>query len=102
MGHKPTDDKTAITDILEGMVKKGWTIDYVDDEEDTYHTSDVATAVSHVTDVDQASVYLSHKKRGIEEAWLWFVLGNDPEEVVCNYTVTLDPDLSSIVDPWWD
>jgi hypothetical protein len=98
---RPSNDREAITLILEGLVNAGHTITAVIDDtwnkdEKTY-TSDVTEAVSLCTGVDEAFVLLDN-----ESQWIYFVLGNDPEEVASNYTVGLDPDLSNIVDPWWD
>lgn len=97
---KPSNDREAVTLILEGLVNAGHTIEYVNDGEDLYYTEDVAEAVQHVMDVDMAHVFLDLPDGG--SGWVWFVLGNDPEEVAADYTVNLDPDLSSIVDPWWN
>lgn len=98
---KPSNDREAITLILAGLVSKGHTITAVIDDpwnraEKTY-TPSVAEAVDLVCGVDEAFVLLDN-----EQAWIYFVLGNAPEEVACNYTVNLDPSLSDIVDPWWE
>lgn len=101
---KPSNDREAITLILQGMVDAGWTITEV--ANDTWNpdarevTSDVVEAVGHVTDVDEAYVFLTQEGR--KDQYIFFVLGNDPEEVACDYTVGLDPELSAITDPWWN
>lgn len=97
---KPSNDREAVTLILQGLVDKGHRLTEVRD--DTWNPDDltpvttVAEAVDLVMAVDEAVVFLD------DNAWIFFVLGNDPEEVACDYTVNLDPDLSSIVDPWWN
>lgn len=97
---KPSNDREAITLILTGLVEKGHTvygvIDDIWDKENVTLTSDPNEAAALVCEVDEAFVYLDDR-----EAYIYFVLGNDPEEVACDYTVNLDPDLSNIVDPWW-
>ena len=97
---RPSNDREAITLILNGLVMAGHTITAVIDDtwnkdEKTY-TSNVHEALALVTSVDEAFVLFDD-----ESAWVYFVLGNEPEEVACNYTTNLDPDLSNITDPWW-
>lgn len=100
---KPSTDAEAIRLILSGMSQKGYTI--VEVANDTWNmderevTSDVDEATGHVTDVDEAYVFLTTPAG--ERGYIYFVLGNDPEEVACDYTTNLDPDLDSIVRPWW-
>lgn len=48
----------------------------------------------------------------VDESWLWvrgtdgqlrvvfFVLGNDPEEVICDHSVALTPVLDPLIDSW--
>jgi hypothetical protein len=98
---KPSNDREAVTLILTGMQDAGWTITKVNDGEEVYPVNNaVDKAVGHVMDVDMAHVFLVSSE-GVK-GWVWFVLGNDPEEVAADYTLTLDPDLSAITDPWWN
>lgn len=107
---RPSNDKEAITLILQGLVAAGHTIVSVIDDtwnkDDKTYTSDVDEAVDLITGVDEGFVLLRTKDSDdpdyMDDAWIYFVLGNDPEEVACNYTVNLDPDLSNITDPWWN
>ena len=100
---KPSNDREAITLILTGMVEKGYVLTETADDtwnpDERVETTTVEAAVEAVMAVDEAVVYLGTPKG--EGAWIYFVLGNDPEEVACNYTTNLDPDLSNITEPWW-
>lgn len=100
---RPSNDREAITLILQGLVDTGHTIYEVADDtwnlDQRWQVSMVETAVDYVDNVDEAYVFLLTPNR--EDAWIRFVLGNEPEEVACDYTTNLDPDLSDIVDPWW-
>jgi hypothetical protein len=97
---KPSNDREAVTLILQGLVDKGHVLDQVQDDTwssdpaDNTKVSTVAEAVELVMGVDEAFVIF-------ENGYIYFVMGNDPEEVACDYTVNLDPDLSNITDPWW-
>lgn len=108
---RPSNDKEAITLILDGMAAKGWTVYMVQDDvwgvaEDNVLVSSTDEAVDAITAVDEAFAFFvkgtppTDKSDG-GDGYIYFVLGNEPEEVACDYTTNLDPDLSSITDPWW-
>lgn len=105
---KPSNDREAIRLILQGLVAKGHKIvGYIDDtwnRDDKTYTSSVSEAADAMNGVDEGFVLFNSKDyEGTGyDAWVYFVLGNDPEEVACNYTINLDPDLSNITDPWWE
>lgn len=108
---KPSNDKEAITLILEGMKAKGWSCLMVqddtwsNDEADNPRVTTIPEAVEVITGVDEAFAYLykeGNTDHSNPDGYIYFVLGNSPEEVACDYSVGLDPDLSSIIDPWWN
>lgn len=98
---RPSNDREAITLILEGLVAKGHTLTNVIDDtwnkDERTPVNSVEEAVDLVTGVDEAFVLLDN-----DSQWIFFVLGNEPEEVASNYTIGLDPDLDNIVRPWWE
>ena|SRR3982751_2756956 len=104
---KPSNDREAVTLILQGLEAEGWNTYMVQD--DTYDrdpannskVDNVAQAVDLVMGVDEAFVYLLRKDDG-RQGYIYFVLGNEPEEVACDYTTNLDPELNNITDPWWN
>jgi hypothetical protein len=101
---KPSNDREAIGLILEGLAQQGYRVTEV--MQDTWMPEDLTPvnspeeAADAVCEVDEAYVYIDTPDGS--EGWIFFVLGNEPEEVASNYTVNLDPALSNIVDPWWD
>lgn len=101
---KPSNDHEAIALILEGITKAGCTVTQVMEDtwcpEDLTSVSTVAEAVALVCGVDEAYVYVNSPEDG--EGWIRFVLGNDPEEVVCDHTINLSEFIDPITDPWWD
>lgn len=108
---KPSNDTEAITLILQGLADKGWTCymvqddTYSNDTADNVRVSSIDEAVEVCTGVDEAFAYLlkgDDKAENGPSAWIYFVLGNEPEEVASNYTTNLDPDLDNIVQPWWE
>ena len=109
---KPQDDRTAIFLILDGLTKLGYQLVSVIDDtwnpEDVTRVSTVEEAVNLVTGVDVAFVRINLPDSSIDptgktsDAYIYFVLGNAPEEVACDYTTNLDPDLSNITLTWWE
>jgi hypothetical protein len=109
---KPSNDKEAITLILQGLQDKGWRCLMVQDDdmaaaEDNVLVNSVEEAVNTITAVDIATAYLyknGNKPPSTKDecdGYVWFVQGNDPEEVAADYTVNVDEIISSITEPWW-
>lgn len=96
---KPSNDREAITLILDGLRAKGVTPYVVNDGEDVVPVDSTAAAVEAITAVDEATVEVSLPDG--RESFIFFVLGNDPEEVVCDHGVSLSEFIDPIVDPWW-
>lgn len=106
----PKNDKTAIYLILSGLKSKGYTL--VSVVQDTWNPDEVALAstaeeaTNLMCEVDEGFVRIDLPGTPLDltgktsDAYIYFVLGNSPEEVACDYTTNLDPDLSSITDPW--
>jgi len=100
---KPSNDREAVSLILNGMVAVGHSIVEVADDtwntDERQQTTDPNEATEMVMAVDEAYVFLNTPEG--TSGYIYFVLGNDPEEVACDYTTNLSPDLDNIVDPWW-
>ena len=96
---KPSTDREAVTLILEAVVKAGrklYSVTYPGASLDEgVRVRSVKRAIEEVMAVDDAYVVLS------DGAWLRFVLGNDPEEVLCDHTVSLTSIVNPVVYPWW-
>lgn len=101
---KPSNDREAVLLILQGMTAAGCQIDSVADDtwnpDELQFTSDPAEATEMVMAVDEATVYI--KLPNGQKSWVFFVLGNDPEEVACDHGVNLSPYIDPIVTPWWN
>ncbi len=101
---KPSNDREAVTLILEGLTKVGCKVTEVADDtwnpDDLTQVSTVAEAVDLVMGVDEAHVYLDLPNG--KSSFIYFVLGNDPEEVACDHGVNLSEFIDPIVEPWWE
>lgn len=96
---KPTTDRGGIQQTIRALKEAGWELHQVADGGD--ENENVATepeALDAIMAVDDAYLIV---KRGDDTGWVRFVLGNDPEEVICDHTA----DLSDVLDPltrsWW-
>jgi hypothetical protein len=99
---KPTTDRAAIGHVIDGLTKAGWTLDYVNDGEDEVPTPTKAKALEAITAVDDAYLFVYEGHKNGPQGWVRFVLGNDPEEVVCDHTINLSAAIDPVTDPWWN
>lgn len=101
---KPSSDREAISLIIDGLIERGVTPAFSRDgegEDLTY--TDKESALDWLTSCDDSVLFVTLPE-GSERSTshIYFVLGNDPEEVACDYGVSLSPYLDPIVDPWWE
>jgi hypothetical protein len=94
------DWSVPVKSLLAKFQMAGFAITAVNDGEETIkidqeqsNTKIRYSATDIVVSVDAATVYIN--KDGMR-ARLWIVLGNEPEEIVCNYTY--HPKLESLID----
>jgi hypothetical protein len=97
---KPTTDRAAIGHIIDGLIKAGWDLSTVNDGEEIHQTRTKAEAMDTITAVDMAHLFVN--RGNSESGWVYFVLGNDPEEVVCDHTINLSAAIDPVTDPWWN
>lgn len=98
---KPSNDREAITLIIDGLIEVGVKpTEAIDGEQEVEAFTTTKAAVDHITSCDDGSLNVILPDGN--ETWLYFVLGNDPEEVLCDYGVSLSPYIDPIVNPWWE
>ena len=93
----PTTDLGGIQQTIRALKAAGWRLDYVNDGEDEVKVETEKDATDAITAVDSAHLIVT-KDEGCTRGYVFFVLGNDPEEVICDYTTNL----SSVIDPLTD
>jgi len=94
----PESDSAGIRQVIRALRKAGWELAYVENGEETERVKTEPEAVEIATATDLAWIHFS---RGDERGWVFFVLGNDPEEVVNDYTTNLDPTVDELTRSWW-
>ena len=95
----PTSDRGGIQQVYRALVADGWEIVTVYDggDDDEFVSSEKET-IAAIMAVDDA--YMNVVK-GEQTGWVRFVLGNAPDEVVCDYTVNLSEVLDPLMRSWW-
>ena len=94
----PSTDRAAAGHIIRGLIKAGWRLDRVFDGEEDVPVTTVSQALHVIFSVDMAHL---HVEKAEETGWVWFVLGNDPEEVAADYTVNLSEAIDPITERGW-
>lgn len=100
----PKTDESAIRQVIKALQAAGWRLNNVHDGEDVIPArNDADTALAAIMAVDEARLDVLQRD-GVGEVslrgWVLFVLGNDPEEVACDYTVNLSDVLEPLFDRW--
>lgn len=92
----PTTDRGGIQQAIRALRADGWELDKVYDGEELVVVSNETEAIDAITAVDMAT--LNVRKAG-KTGHVLFVLGNSPEEVICDYTTNLDI-LDKLTESW--
>lgn len=98
----PSSDRAAIRQVIRALKKVGYVPLRVFDGEDVVEAyggseNDVIAAIMAVDDATLAVT----KGEGDEAGWVRFVMGNEPDEVVCDHTVGLSHVLDPLTEGWW-
>lgn len=100
---KPSSDRAAISRIIDGLIESGCTPTSVRDgagEDFPYTTK--KDALDNLTSCDESVLFVDLPEGAERESsHIYFVLGNDPEEVVNDNGVALSPYLDPITQAWW-
>lgn len=98
---RPSNDREAISLIIDGLIARGCTpVSSTDGEGEELPYTDKDEAVDWLTSCDDSSFDLTLPDGS--PSWIYFVLGNEPEEVACDHHVNLSTFIDPITDPWWN
>jgi hypothetical protein len=103
--NKPTSDRAAISRIINGLLEAGCTPTVARDGENgdlPYKGSTKTAILDHLTSCDESVLFVDLPP-GDEHgsSFVYFVLGNEPCEVVSDHGEWLTPYIDPITDPWW-
>lgn len=98
---KPSSDREAMSLIIDGLIARGVTPTVSrDGENEDLDYTDKDSALDWLTSCDESVLFVDLPDGG--SSHIYFVLGNDPEEVVSDHGVSLSPYIDPIVSPWWE
>ena len=100
----PSSDKAAIRQVIRALRSAGYTITGGHDGDYFFEVApDVSEDVlinDYLTVCDDSTLHTW--KDGEGNSHVYFVLGNDPEEVICDHGVSLSPVLDPLTEGWWE
>lgn len=91
---RPTELE-VITGVLDAATRAGWEAFEVNNGGGWERVSSRQEALDAITAADLAEVNL---KREDQTTWMFFVLGNEPHEVLADYGVNLSADVEPYID----
>lgn len=100
----PSSDRAGIRQIIRALRAADYSLVEVWDGEETVKVSTEAEAIDAVMSVDDATLFV-RTPDGSRNPWVRFVLGNDPEEVVCDHVVDcqdFEQVIDSVTSGWWE
>lgn len=96
---KPKSDKAAILQTIRALKKADYELDCVFDGEGKINTATETEAMEAIMAVDSAWLIVTHTLQS-KSGRVFFVLGNDPEEVICYYTINLEHVIGPLMESW--
>lgn len=101
----PSSDKAGIRQVIRALRNAGYTVTGGHDGDDFFEVApDVSEDVlinDYLTVCDESTLHTAKVGAEPYNSHIFFVLGNDPEEVVNDYGVSLEPVLGPLTQGWW-
>lgn len=95
----PISDSAAIRQAIRNLRAAGWCLSYVDDGRDRVRVDTENEALDAILAVEDARLFLVNRATGLI-SWVRFVMGNDPDEVICDHGERLSPVLDALIGSW--
>jgi hypothetical protein len=99
----PSSDKAAIRQVIRALRKAGYTLTGGHDGEDFFEAKpdeSEDSLIANLTACDSSALHTW--KDGERNSHVYFVLGNEPFEVICDHGVSLSPVLDPLTRSWED
>ena len=99
----PSSDRAAIRQVIRALREANHTITGGHDGEDYFDvapTEDEDSIIENLMACDSSNLFVTLPDGSTSN--VFFVLGNDPEEVVCDHGVSLSPVLDPLTRGWWE
>lgn len=98
---KPSTDKAGVRQTYRALKAAGYGIDVQDGAGEEFLDLNENDAIGEVMSCDDG-YFLVKDSSGERFGWVWFVFGNDPEEVICDHTTNLSHVLDPMTEMWWN
>ena len=96
--YTPGSDRAGVRRTINTLTRDGWKMAFVTSPgEDKDPVTGPEAALDEIMNLDDAFLIVTRGEE--EEGWVRFVMGNDPVEVVCDYTVNLTV-VDDMLDTW--
>lgn len=96
----PSSDRAAIRQVIRALRKADHVITGGHDGEDFFKASPTESEdslIANLTACDDSTLHVTLPDGS--KSHIYFVLGNSPEEVMCDYGVSLEPAIGHFTDP---
>jgi hypothetical protein len=99
----PSSDKAGIRQVIRALRKADHILTGGHDGEDFFEVEPDVSEDSLIEDLTACDSSTLHVRLPDgSNSHVFFVLGNDPEEVVCDYGVSLEPVIGPLTEGWWE
>lgn len=102
----PQSDKAGIRQVIRALRKAGYTLTGGHDGEEFFEVpadiSEDKLIDQYLTVCDSSTLHTWKDDAEPKNSHVLFVLGNDPEEVVCDHGASLSPVLDPLTEGWWE
>jgi hypothetical protein len=96
----PSTDKAGVKKVYKALTEAGMSIVVIDGAGEEFHNlTTEEQVISEVMSCDDGYFVAYHDGERI--GFVWFVYGNSPEEVVSDYSVSLDYLLGPLTESWY-
>jgi hypothetical protein len=102
----PTTDRAAIDRVIDGLIEAGCKPTVARDcenEDLPFDGNSRKDVLDHLTSGDESVLFVDLPEGASRESsHVYFVLGNEPIEVVADHGEALTPYVDPITKPWWE
>ena len=95
----PKSDKAGVKKAYRALVKAGYSVDVIDGAGDEFSGLDEAGAISEVMSCDDG--YFVAYDGAARIGFVWFVFGNEPYEVISDYSLSLSHVIDPLTEGWY-
>lgn len=100
---KPTTDRGAMQQIIRALIADGWALSHVNDTGENVPVRNETEAIAAIEATGIGHLYVKRPAGAdlpVKRGSVFFVLGNDPEEVAADWTLNLTV-VETVTDGWW-